>query len=193
MRLAKLLIVLSLSIVAGCRGTSSPSPAGVSESTPPSIQPPAPVVEVWIPKQVESCIASVRGGGALEPARSFNPYYQRLDVDGDGRQDMAVLVAATADGRPRNGLVICGTRGKPGTFGSAFVGKSLLTSFDDDNFVTGDWEVVDRSLARDYARDSKGKSLIGSRAAGDVIAFFHEGGAVYIYWSGSDFTVVEGG
>jgi hypothetical protein len=180
----------SLFVLTAC---SLPVVEDTADGGPPASATPQEVSELWMPKAVENCLASVRGGVRVEPARIYNPFYLRLDVDGDDKVDHAVLVR-TGDGESAasNGLVVCRTGAEVSTFGAGFGGEVTLGGFEDGNFVTGDWEVVPKSLAADYIRDAKGVGLIGGKSYGDVIGFFHEGGAVYIFWTGTAFKVVEG-
>lgn len=116
------------------------------------------------------------------------------DFDGDGKKDFAVLVSAVSDPR-LHGLLVCrnGDARLVGTFGALFASSLLLSSFDDDNFITRNWDVIPKDNSTKIALDEKGKSIIEEKNRGDVITFFHEGGSVFIFWDGSRFRLVEGG
>lgn len=188
------LIVIPLILAAGC-GTgksipAEPTPAASSETRAAS---PLVTPDPWLPQAVETCINSVRDEYELAPSMSFNPFYLRADFDSDGNIDHAVLVHSQAsDSAKRNGVLICSEDKETALFGAAFNPTPPFTSFDGDNFVTGSWEIVSKSALLEHARDAGGKSRLEGATRGDVVAFFHEGGAVYIYWDGLRFKVIEG-
>lgn len=194
MRNLTLTIMLFATLASACAERTStpsekrePSTANVSAAATPDRP------EQWLPQSVENCIASVRDGHRVEPASDFNPFYLSADFDSDGASDVAVLVRSNIDGGSRlNGLLMCMENRETGRFGGAFFAGESATSFEKDNFVTSSWETVPRGKLRSEALDRKGRPLLFGVAKGDVVAFFHEGGAVFVYWDGSRFKAVEG-
>lgn len=80
-----------------------------------------------------------------------------------------------------NGLVIFKDRTKPFVFGAVTKSQKNLTSMENDNFITDDWEIM-----------SKEESRKTPKAKGEVIGFFFEGGdGIYVYWDGKTFQVVD--
>ncbi|MCV4726285.1 hypothetical protein OFD51_35150, partial [Escherichia coli] len=68
--------------------------------------------------------------------------------------------------------------------------KVSVSSFDDDNFITNQWEVSSKEVTRSQV------NILGNRispnAKGESISFAFEGGTgVHIYWNGEEFVVGE--
>lgn len=158
----------------------------------------APPVSEAAPRSkdfIERCIADASADKLkLRAMGDLQIYSHAADFDGNGVEDAAVLV--TTDAEPqKGGLLICrnGDVKLRSTFGPLFNPAKTLTSFENDNFITSEWEVILGSESSKVALDPDRKSRIGNRNKGDVIAFFHEGGGVFIFWDGNSFRLVEGG
>lgn len=195
MRDLTLTIMLSAALASACAKTNStPTESREAAGTSsPAVLSTAESKEPWLPQSVENCIASVRDDRRVEPASDFNPFYLNGDFDSNDVTDVAVLVKTGADGENRlNGLLLCRENQEAGRFGNAFHSGVPATSFEKDNFVTSSWEIVPRDQLRNQALDGKGRPLLQGVAKGDVVGFFHEGGAVFVYWDGSGFKAVEG-
>jgi hypothetical protein len=144
--------------------------------------------DIWIPTAIdEECLSKVNVGEPFKVAKLFNPYYLRVNFDGNASIDYAVLVVgqtAKSEGRVNqmNGLIICKDSKTPFVFGSLAKSKKQVSSFEDDNFVTDDWEIVTKEETKKTWKNAKGES----------IAFVFEGGTIInVYWDGKAFRVVE--
>jgi hypothetical protein len=143
--------------------------------------------EIWIPRVVEECLSKVNVGEPIKVATFINPYYLRGNFDGNNLEDYAVLIEGQTsknEGKieKKNGLVICKDGIKPYVFGAVSKPKKHLSSFEDDNFVTGDWEILTREETRKTLKDAKG----------EAIGFFFEGGdGIYVYWDGKTFVLLD--
>lgn len=145
--------------------------------------------KVWIPEQIEKCVAQIDAGEPLEMATSINPFYLRADFDGNGSVDYAVLVQGQRT--KKRGVVICKDSKEAFIFGAISKLATPVSSFEDDNFITQDWEIMTKEETRNISL-SLGKSRVGVDAKGESVAFIFEGGSLFIYWNGRTFRVVEG-
>jgi hypothetical protein len=146
--------------------------------------------KIWIPSIIQKCISKLSFGEPVEMATSFNPYYLRADFDGNNAIDYAVLVKGK--NTKQNGLIICKDSKDPFVFGAISRSKGL-SSFEDDNFITDNWDINTKEETKKAALDPAGKSRIGSKAKGESIGFYFDGGSLFIYWNGESFQIVEGG
>jgi hypothetical protein len=141
--------------------------------------------EIWVTSDIEECLSKVNVKEPIKVASYFNPFYLRANFDGNNSIDYAVLIQGqTAKKEEKvekmNGLVICKDRTKPFVFGAVSKPQKQLTSMENDNFITDDWEIMSKEEART------------PKAKGEVIGFFFEGGdGIYVYWDGKAFQVVE--
>jgi hypothetical protein len=170
-----------------------------SSNQPQAVQSPVPSdnesgssedEEAWTPTEIEECIAKVNVGESFKFETSFNPFYLRANLDGNKFVDYAVLIKGQNTGK--RGVVICKDSKQPFIFGELSKPETPLSSFDDDNFITSDWEIITKEETRTLV-ESPGKDRIATDAKGESIGFMFEGGgSVFIYWDGKTFRVVEG-
>lgn len=148
--------------------------------------------EIWMPTAIEQCISKVDVKEPFEMATSINPFYLRADFDGNDFVDYAVLIKGK--NTKKNGLVICKDSKTPFVFGAISNPKTPLSTFEDDNFVSNNWEISTKEETRNTSmKPPFGKGKIGTDAKGESVAFIFEGGSLFIYWDGKTFRVIEGG
>lgn len=147
--------------------------------------------DVWIPSAVEKCISEVNVGEPFEMATFFNPFYLRADFDGNNLIDYAVLIRGKDT--KKNGLIICKDSKDPFVFGAISKSKTLLSTFENDNFITDKWDINTKEETKNAALNSLGKSEIGFKAKGESVGFYFDGGSLFIYWDGKSFRIAEGG
>jgi hypothetical protein len=145
--------------------------------------------KLWVPKSIEKCVAQVNVGEPIETAASINPFYMRANFDGNDSVDYAVLVQGQKT--KKRGLIICMDSREPSVFGAVSKSTNKVTSFQDDNFVTGNWEIVTKEETRNISWNT-GKNRIGDSAKGESIAFVFDGGELIIYWDGKTFQFLQG-
>lgn len=156
---------------------------------PKNYSTPAPV-----PESVRACIVSIRDGAQARPSNSIEPFHLPLDADGDGVREEAVLVEAeAADGRMLNGLLICRRGEAAARFGPLFFDGTARSSFDEDNFITQDWEILAITEIAPYLRRSMNAQPLEATPGAEAVAFHFDGGSVYIVWDGIGYSVIEGG
>ena len=65
------------------------------------------------PLPMHACLDSVRRetGDELRPNYAMNPYYLRLDLDGDSAMDY-ITILVDESGKVRRGLLVCSSKGK---------------------------------------------------------------------------------
>lgn len=65
------------------------------------------------PRPLRDCLDSARQktGDVLHPDYAMNPYYLRLDLDGDNKMDY-VTILVDESGKVRQGLLVCSSEGK---------------------------------------------------------------------------------
>lgn len=190
--LSNLKILTALSLVLSC---SSLNYGGREEANAANLARPPVSSSPRDGDTISQCIAQIsRSTLPLREVGDRQSYSHAGDFDGNGKEDVAVLVES--DQAPiKSGLLICrnGDVKQTSGFGPVFKSAKRLTSFDEDNFITSEWEVILKTESSKIALGPDGKSRIRNRNKGDVISFFHEGGAVFIFWDGTQFLVVEGG
>lgn len=181
-------------LLAGCNWSPSSDVRGRPSSTEPV---PATFASpsTFVGDRISRCVMEASTERLTLRAMGDSSIYSKTgDFDGDGEEDIAVLVSS--ENRPgRNGLIVCRNteQQRISRFGALFHGARRMTSFDEDNFITVEWEVIPKKESAETALGPDGKSRIASRNKGDVISFFHEGGSVFIFWDGESFMLVEGG
>jgi hypothetical protein len=143
----------------------------------------------WVPELIEKCIAQIDVGEPLEMAASLNPFYLRANFDSNNSVDYAVLVQGQKT--KKRGLVICLNSKEPFIFGAVSKPATPMTSFQGDNFITGNWEIMTKEETRDLSWNS-GKNRIGTEAKGESVIFVYDGGSLVIYWDGKTFKFVQG-
>ncbi len=187
------LSVLLFSLLLACQGSAgtasemnnsskgtlqevTPTPSGTEEN------------DVWAPTAIDECMAKVNVGEPFKFETSFNPFYLRADLDGNEVADYAVLIKG--QNTRKRGVVICKDSKQPFVFGELSKPKSSLSSFENDNFVTNQWEISTKEYTRIHA-DPQGRK-ISPNAKGESILFVFEGGeGVSIYWDGKSFRIGE--
>jgi len=98
-------------------------------------------------------------------------------------------------GRTTNklGAVICKDSNECFVFGAIAESKIPVSSFENDNFITTDWEILTQQETQTIV-DTPGGRKVARDAKGESVGFLFEGGgSVFIYWDGKTFRVVEGG
>jgi hypothetical protein len=163
-----------------------------NSSTTSENEKPLPVAsendEIWIPTAIEECIAKVDIGEPFKFETGFNPFYLRADFDGNKLMDYAILIKGQTS--QKRGVVICKDARQPYIFGALSKPKPSLSSFEDDNFVTNQWEISSKEETRLQINILGNK--ISPTAKGESIAFIFEGGTgVHIYWDGREFQIGE--
>lgn len=144
--------------------------------------------EIWIPNDIEECISKVDVGEPFNFETEFNPFYLRADFDGNKRMDYAILIKGVTT--QKRGVVICKDAERPLVFGALARLKVAVSSFDDDNFITNQWEALSMEETRSKVNILGNK--ISPNAKGESITFIFEGGTgVHIYWNGKEFVVAE--
>ena len=72
-------------------------------------------LEVYVvpPVPLDECLDSVRQetGDVLHPDYAMNPYYLRLDLDGDSAMDY-ITILVDESGKVRRGLLVCSSKGE---------------------------------------------------------------------------------
>lgn len=147
-------------------------------------------VAVWTPIATKDCIAKVNVGEPFKFDISINPFYLRADFDGNKFVDYAVLIIGQET--KKSAVVICKDGKEPFLYGALAKTKFLPESFEDDNFVTPEWEISTKEETK-MLEEHVGGRKVATNAKGESIAFMFEGGGVVIYWDGKTFQVVKGG
>lgn len=139
--------------------------------------------EPWFgpPKLIEVCLSKADPLEEIKVERLFNPYYLRADLNKDGVLEYVVLVRSVKNDR-RRGILICSNSTSPVVLGSISKEKAPFSTLSDDNFVTDNWEVLSSEESKRVATDAKG----------EIIGFFYEGGAFFVYWNGKIYRGLEG-
>jgi hypothetical protein len=145
--------------------------------------------QIWVPSSVERCLSSTGISEEVIVAQDFNPFYLRVDFDGDKRFDLAVIVKGKQS--KRIGVALCLHSGKASIFGNLAPTSTESPFFENDNFVNDNWEVLTNSEIRKM-RDHSGRIKIAKKAKGEAVGFFFEGGSHYIFWDGTRFVNVDG-
>jgi hypothetical protein len=139
------------------------------------------------PTAIQNCLPKVNVGESIDFDLSVNPFYLRLDFDGNRKIDYAVRIKGKET--KAKGLLICKDGEEPFIFGKLAKSKTPLTDVEDDNFMMDDWDVVTKADFRNsptYPQGGKGKE--GANAKGEAVAFtFPIDGVMYIYWDGKNF------
>lgn len=180
-----LLLACQSSVISSTENSNNQQTIIQKESTP--------VIEteeedVWTPTAIEECMAKVEVGEPFKFETSFNPFYLRANLDGNKLVDYAVLIKGKSS--QKRGVVICKDSKQPFVFGELSKPKTSLTSFENDNFVTKQWEVSTKEFTRIEANQLGRK--IAPDAKGESISFVFEGGnGVNIYWDGKTFRIGE--
>jgi hypothetical protein len=144
--------------------------------------------EVWTPTAIEDCISTVNVGEPFELETSFNPFYLRADFDNNKLVDYAVLIKGKKT--KKRGVIICRDSIQPFIFGQLANLKVPLSSFENDNFVTNQWEIATKDETKNRIVRHTGGVKMSSDAKGESIEFLFEGGeGVVIYWDGKGFKV----
>lgn len=146
--------------------------------------------ELWIPTAIEECIAKIDVGEPFEFEADFNPFYLRADLDGNNFTDYAVLIKGQTT--QKRGVVMCKDSKQPFVLGALSKPKVPLSSFDDDNFVTNQWEISTKEETKNWIIRYSGGRKIAPDAKGESIVFIFEGGdGIVIYWDGRTFKIGE--
>jgi hypothetical protein len=146
--------------------------------------------EVWTPTSIEDCMAKANVGEQFAFETSFNPFYLRADLDGNNFIDYAVLIKGQ-DSKKR-AVVICKDSKQPFIFGELSKPKTPFSSFDNDNFVTNQWEISTKEETREWIVRHSEERKVDFNAKGESIVFLFEGGdGLVIYWNGKTFMVAE--
>ncbi|MBK9164166.1 MAG: hypothetical protein IPM21_09680 [Acidobacteria bacterium] len=144
--------------------------------------------EIWIPTEIEECISKVDVGEPFNFETDFNPFYLRADFDGNKHMDYAILVKGQTT--RKRGVVVCKDAQRPFLFAALAKSKLSVSSFDDDNFITNQWEISSKEETRSQVNILGNK--ISPNAKGESITFIFEGGTgVHIYWNGKEFMIGE--
>lgn len=186
-----LTIILIAFCVSACSAVKQSSESDLSTATVAVQASPTPNNAEFMAK----CIADASKPEMQLKAMGVPQIYSHTgDFDGNGAEDFAVLVVSESE-PTKGGLLVCrnGDSKQSSGLGAVFKAKPALSSFADDNFITSEWNVILKTESPKIALGPDGKSRIKNRNKGDVIAFFHEGGAVFIFWDGTAFRLVEGG
>ena len=191
----KFMILLCLTVISlpwACQNSiSSSGKTSIPAQTPIKkalVQAVETSADVWIPTTVEECMKHVDVGEPFKFETSFNPFYLRANLDGNDLIDYALLIVGQ-DSKKR-GVVICKDSTQPFVFGSLAKRKTSLSSFEDDNFITPEWEISTKEFTR-IESDSTGRK-IAPGAKGESVSFVFEGGnGVNIYWDGKTFRIGE--
>ena len=150
----------------------------------------------WVPVGIEKCLSQVNSTGyPVTPDYDVNPYYLRVNLDGNGIADIAVMVHDAKNGK--TALVVCRDVEPP--FNS--IRASLLGKYQEsDNvlsnvviYIEEGWEIASVSETNQaLARHFQGRPSSDSRSAGESIMLIHEGSEPrYIYWYRNRFHLLE--
>jgi hypothetical protein len=146
--------------------------------------------EVWIPDSIEQCISKVKLRDAFGINKSINPFYLRVNFDGNDIADYAILIQGQTT--KKNGVIICKDSKETFVFGAIAEREAPVSTFENDNFITPDWEIVTKQETQNIV-DTPGGHKVANNAKGESVAFLFEGGgSVFIYWDGKTFRVAEG-
>lgn len=147
--------------------------------------------EQWLPHELSKCLSFAKPNDGIEPIWEFNPVYLRLDLDGNKLIDYAILVRQTNS--TRNGVLICRDGKEVNILGAISSADRQLSSFEDDNFISDRWSVLNLVETTKSALTINGEPLMKNKAKAEAIVFYHEGGSVFIFWDGKTIRLVEGG
>jgi hypothetical protein len=146
--------------------------------------------EIWVPDSIEKCISKVKFNESFEIMKSINPFYLRANFDGNNTVDYVILIQGQIT--KKTGAIICKDSNECFVFGAIADSKTPVSSFENDNFITTDWEILTKSETQNLV-DTPGGRKVASDAQGESVGFLFEGGgSVFIYWDGKIFRVVEG-
>ncbi len=139
------------------------------------------------PTAIENCLPKVNVGEPIDFDLSVNPFYLRINFDGNLKIDYALRIKGKET--KSEGLLICRDGEEPFIFGKLAKSKTTLTNIESDNFLTKNWDVVTKEDFRTFPTYSpEGKGRQGANAKGEAIAFtFPIDGVAYIYWDGKNF------
>lgn len=142
---------------------------------------------VLSPTAVQNCLPKVKLDEPIEFDLSVNPFYLRIDFDGNKTIDYAIRIRGTKT--KTEGLLICMDGEKPYTFGKLAKSKTPLTDIEGDNFLMDKWDVVSREEIKSYPTyPPDGKTKEGANAKGEALVFaFPVDGVQYIYWDSKTF------
>src|SRR5689334_1523486 len=102
----KYLILLLPLIIVGCGilvGSQANQPTSLRNETVPQLR-----VEVELSPEARACLEHPSVKGAARPHEGIKPTYLSGDFDGDGSNDVAVMIKGPKTGR--NGVLICTAR-----------------------------------------------------------------------------------
>jgi len=187
------LIVLSMMLVFACQQLTVNSELSSERNTGQSADLATTKDDsekIWIPDVIEKCISKAKAPEPIEIESSFNPYYLRLNFDGNQTFDLAILVHSVQEKNSR-GLLICKDSEIPFLFGKVSKSKEPFSDIDGDNFVTNDWEVLSKGDTGLVTKNSDG-GKVGNDTKGESVGFFLEGGSFFVYWDGKKFKGVGG-
>ena len=139
------------------------------------------------PTAIQDCLPKVKLDEPVEFDLSVNPFYLRLDFDGNKKIDYAIRIRGKKT--KAEGLLICMDGGKPYVLGKLAKSKIPLTDIEGDNFLMDNWDVVPKEEIKSYPTyPPEGKNREGANAKGESLMFaFPIDGVQYIYWDGKTF------
>lgn len=188
-----LLIMFTFILSLACQHSTTNSAGMLTNAQTPkevrnSMSASADEYDLWVPTAIEACIAAVDVAENFKFEADFNPFYLRVDFDGNSSMDYAVLVKGESS--QNRGVIICKDSEQPFVFGALSRPKTSFSTFENDNFVTNQWEVLSKDETKMQINILKNK--ISPNAKGESIVFMFEGGTgVHIFWNGESFQIRE--
>ncbi len=142
-----------------------------------------------IPSELHDCAARVKGAERYAVYDKINPFYLRLDLDGDGRMDTALLIERKRD--KKGGILVCFGNGKARVlFAGTNVDDVGGEPMDDLAFGTDVdmWGVYSGKAARFPELPPP------PRQRGELLFFGKsEAWGRFIFWTGSRFITYQNG
>jgi len=118
-----------------------------------------------------------------DPLRRNNPYYLRLDYDGDGVNDLAIMIRHKKT--KKEGILVCNIKNNEHYIISAGIKTKIFDS--ENNSVVDDL----RNYVRFYVFDdfsNKSQNPYEKRAKGEIISVgMEETDGLLLFWDGKEF------
>lgn len=139
------------------------------------------------PTAIQNCLPKIKMDEPIEFDLSVNPFYLRLDFDGNKKLDYAIRIRGKKT--KVAGLLICLDGEKPYMFGKLAKSKTPLTNIEGDNFLMDNWDVVPKEeMKSSPTYPPEGKTREGINAKGEALVFaFPIDGVQYVYWDSKAF------
>lgn len=143
--------------------------------------------EVWEPTAIAECMSKVNVGEPFDLESSINPFYLRANLDSNELVDYAVLIKGK--NTKTRGVVVCKDSLQPFVYGEIAKSSPGLSKFENDNFVTSEWEISTKDFTK--KRVNSAGEPVAPNAKGESVSFSFEGGGVTIFWDGRQFRLSQ--